>query len=141
MYFQEALALREQAIDVLANVEVTADSGVITLVAQTAESLISNPDQISGSLMVRWCVDLVDIGSCSWMWRSMIDQSVGFCRSQNSTVAVLGNLADTLSSAYANKSVNERNAEASGNDVMRCFHAYYDSTYTCIELAIAQNLS
>ena len=52
LFLQQGLALRERAADILANIEVTSDSSVITMVAQTAETLISNPDQMSGQLMV-----------------------------------------------------------------------------------------
>ena len=52
LFLQQGLALRERAADILANIDVTSDSSVITMVAQTAETLISNPDQMSGQLMV-----------------------------------------------------------------------------------------
>ena len=51
--WQEALELRERAVDILSQVDVTSDSATITLVAQSVDSLISNPDQMSGDLMVR----------------------------------------------------------------------------------------
>ena len=50
--FQEALAIREVAADVLAGLTITGESVIIIIIAQTAENLVSSEEQISGDLMV-----------------------------------------------------------------------------------------
>ena len=52
MHTQEALAIREEAADVLAGLTVTHESVIIIIIAQTAENLVSSDEQISGDLMV-----------------------------------------------------------------------------------------
>ena len=94
------------------------------MIAQSAENVVSNPDQFNDRLMVRERalykkqLDIfvtqsipLPILQCLVAQASHISKA---CCFQNLTVALLANIADRFANEYGNKSVSERNKQASG---------------------------
>ena len=110
-------------MEILADIDISADTNLMTMIAQSAENLVSNLDQFNGRLMVRERaltkkIDILVTQSISLpILQCLVAQASHIskaCCFQNLTVAMLVNIADRFANEYDNKSVSERNKEASG---------------------------